>query len=138
MTGLLPHSHGVLQVEHVVDGDQSVMRADTTHWASHLQAAGYHTGFFGSARTIPLAPSPLLCPCAHEYTAYHTKSSLQSGTSSAPSSSGALGGRNLRRSAPRPTAPALNRVRKRKWLSTRPSAGTTLGQLGTMTTCTTV
>jgi len=47
MTGLLPHNHGVLQVEHCVDPDQSVLRADRPHWAQRLAAAGYRTGFFG-------------------------------------------------------------------------------------------
>lgn len=47
MTGLLPHNHGVLQVEHTVDPDQSVLRTDKPHWAQHLQASGYQTAYFG-------------------------------------------------------------------------------------------
>lgn len=46
MTGLLPHSHGVLTVTHCVDDDQSVLR-DRPHWAQRLSAAGYRTGYFG-------------------------------------------------------------------------------------------
>ena len=47
MTGLLPHNHGVLQVEHCVDDDQSVLRTQHPHWAQRLCDAGYHTGYFG-------------------------------------------------------------------------------------------
>lgn len=47
MTGLLPHNHGVLQVEHVVDPDQCLLRTDRAHWAQHLERAGYATGYFG-------------------------------------------------------------------------------------------
>ncbi|PCJ61352.1 MAG: hypothetical protein COA79_07150 [Planctomycetota bacterium] len=46
MTALLPHNHGVLQVEHAVDDDQSVLR-NVPHWAEHLRDSGYHTGYFG-------------------------------------------------------------------------------------------
>ena len=47
MTGLLPHNHGVLQVEHCVDDDQCVLRTRHPHWAQHLGQAGYRTGYFG-------------------------------------------------------------------------------------------
>ncbi len=47
MTGLLPHNHGVLEVEHSVDDDQCVLRTDKPHWAQRLVAAGYRTGYFG-------------------------------------------------------------------------------------------
>ncbi|MFX0100978.1 MAG: sulfatase-like hydrolase/transferase [Candidatus Hodarchaeota archaeon] len=47
MTGLLAHNHGVLQVEHCVDNDQSVLRTDRRHWAQYLSDAGYCTGYFG-------------------------------------------------------------------------------------------
>jgi arylsulfatase A-like enzyme len=47
MTGLLPHNHGVLEVEHAVDPDQSVLRTDRPHWAQHLRQAGYATAYFG-------------------------------------------------------------------------------------------
>lgn len=46
MTGLLPHNHGVLQVEHCLDDDQSVLR-DKSHWAQLLRNDGYKTGYFG-------------------------------------------------------------------------------------------
>ena len=47
MTGLLPHNHGVLTVTHTTDDDQSCLRTEYSHWAQHLQTAGYHTGYFG-------------------------------------------------------------------------------------------
>jgi arylsulfatase A-like enzyme len=47
MTGLLPHNHGVLQVEHGVDQDQAVLREHCPHWAQHLQQAGVTTALFG-------------------------------------------------------------------------------------------
>ncbi len=47
MTGLLPHNHGVLQVEHCVDDDQCVLRTQHPHWAQRLSEAGYRTGYFG-------------------------------------------------------------------------------------------
>jgi len=47
MTGLLAHNHGVLQIEHCVDEDQSVLRPDNAHWAQRLSEAGYRTGYFG-------------------------------------------------------------------------------------------
>lgn len=47
MTGMLPHNHGVLQVEHCVDHDQSVLRTEYPHWAQRLDEAGYRTGYFG-------------------------------------------------------------------------------------------
>lgn len=47
MTGLLPHNHGVLEVEHTVDPDQSMLRADRPHWAQRLRDAGYATAYFG-------------------------------------------------------------------------------------------
>lgn len=47
MTGLLPHNHGVLQVEHCVDDDQCVLRTQHPHWAQRLVEAGYRTGYFG-------------------------------------------------------------------------------------------
>ena len=58
MTGLLPHNHGVLQVEHVADPDQCVLRADKPHWAQRLQSAGYQTAYFGKwhiERSLQLA-----------------------------------------------------------------------------------
>ena len=47
MTGLLPHNHGVLEVEHCRDDDQCVLRTDKPHWATQLVQAGYRTGYFG-------------------------------------------------------------------------------------------
>lgn len=47
MTGLLPHNHGVLTVTHTVDDDQCCLRTQAPHWAQHLSAGGYRTGYFG-------------------------------------------------------------------------------------------
>ena len=47
MTGVLPHNHGVLQVEHTVDDDQCVLRTEYPHWAQRLGDAGYRTAYFG-------------------------------------------------------------------------------------------
>ncbi|QDT34709.1 Choline-sulfatase [Thalassoglobus polymorphus] len=47
MTGLLPHNHGVLEVEHGRDEDQSVLRTQYPHFAQQLSDAGYSTGYFG-------------------------------------------------------------------------------------------
>ncbi len=47
MTGLMPHNHGVLEVEHGRDPDQVCLRRDKPHWAQHLQANGYQTAYFG-------------------------------------------------------------------------------------------
>ena len=47
MTGLLPHNHGVLEVEHGRDDDQCVLRTEHPHFAQGLVEAGYRTGYFG-------------------------------------------------------------------------------------------
>ncbi|MCC7493198.1 MAG: sulfatase-like hydrolase/transferase [Fimbriimonadaceae bacterium] len=47
MTGLLPHNHGVVQVNHCDHSYGSNLQTDRQHWAQHLQAAGYQTGYFG-------------------------------------------------------------------------------------------
>ena len=47
MTGMYPHNHGVLQVEHVVANDQSVLREEYPHWASFLRNDGYDTAYYG-------------------------------------------------------------------------------------------
>ncbi len=47
MTGLLPHNHGVLEVEHGRDADQCNLRTDKPHWAQRLSEAGYVTGYYG-------------------------------------------------------------------------------------------
>ena len=46
MTGLLPHNHNVWTVTHTVRDDRAVLRP-SSHWAEHLEAAGYRTGYFG-------------------------------------------------------------------------------------------
>lgn len=47
LTGLLPHNHGVLQVEHCVDDDQCCLRTEHPHWAQRLSDASYRTAYFG-------------------------------------------------------------------------------------------
>lgn len=47
MTGQLPHTHGVLEVEHGRDDDQCVLRTKYPHFAQRLSDAGYQTGYFG-------------------------------------------------------------------------------------------
>jgi choline-sulfatase len=47
MTGMLPHNHGVLEVEHGRDVDQCVLRTEYPHFAQKLSDAGYRTGYFG-------------------------------------------------------------------------------------------
>jgi len=47
MTGLLPHNHGVLEVEHGRDDDQCLLRIDRPHFAQRLSDNGYRTGYFG-------------------------------------------------------------------------------------------
>ena len=47
MTGQLPHTHGVLEVEHGRDHDQCVLRTEYPHFAQRLSDVGYHTGYFG-------------------------------------------------------------------------------------------
>lgn len=47
MTGLLPHSHGVLTVTHCVHDDQCNLRTQHPHFAQRLSAVGYRTGYFG-------------------------------------------------------------------------------------------
>jgi arylsulfatase A-like enzyme len=47
MTGLLPHNHGMVTVEHCVAPDQSVLRRDRPHFAQRLRESGYRTAYFG-------------------------------------------------------------------------------------------
>ncbi len=47
MTGQLPHTHGVLEVEHGRDDDQCVLRTQYRHFAQNLSDVGYRTGYFG-------------------------------------------------------------------------------------------
>ena len=59
MTGLLPHNHGVLEVEHGRDADQCVLRTEHPHFAQRLSDANYTTGYFGKwhvERTQQVAP----------------------------------------------------------------------------------
>jgi len=59
MTGLLPHNHGVLEVEHGRDADQCVLRTEHPHFAQRLSDAKYRTGYFGKwhvERTQKVAP----------------------------------------------------------------------------------
>ena len=47
MTGLLPHNHGVLEVEHGRHADQCVLRTDKPHWAQRLRQSDYQTAYIG-------------------------------------------------------------------------------------------
>ena len=47
MTGILPHNHGVLEVEHGRDYDQCVLRPDKPHWAQRLRERGCRTVYMG-------------------------------------------------------------------------------------------
>ena len=47
LTGLLPHNHGVLEVEHGRDPDQCVLRSEKPHFAQRLTESGYRTAYFG-------------------------------------------------------------------------------------------
>ena len=46
-TGLLPHSHGVVDVVHAVEPYRAKLKEGLDFWTGDLQAAGYHTGYFG-------------------------------------------------------------------------------------------
>ena len=47
MTGLLPHTHGVIQVTHCQPPDKTQLDQARPHWAHRLKDAGYRTGYFG-------------------------------------------------------------------------------------------
>ncbi len=47
MTGLLPHSHGMVDCTHTVEPYRAKLKADVPFWSQVLRAAGYHTGYFG-------------------------------------------------------------------------------------------
>lgn len=47
MTGLLPHTHGVVQVTHCQPEDKVQLDTTRPHWAQRLRDAGYRTGYFG-------------------------------------------------------------------------------------------
>ena len=46
-TGLLPHSHGMVDVTHAVPAYRADLLPDLPFWPQTLQQAGYHTGYFG-------------------------------------------------------------------------------------------
>ncbi len=47
MTGLLPHSHGMVDCTHAVPSYRASLLPDLPFWTRNLQAAGYRTGYFG-------------------------------------------------------------------------------------------
>lgn len=47
MTGLLPHTHGMVDCTHTVEPYRAKLNADLPFWSQALQQAGYHTGYFG-------------------------------------------------------------------------------------------
>jgi arylsulfatase A-like enzyme len=47
MTGLLPHSHGMVDCTHTVEPYRAKLKADLPFWSQTLQAAGYHTAYLG-------------------------------------------------------------------------------------------
>ncbi len=47
MTGLLPHSHGMVDVTHAVEPYRAELKPGLSFWSGTLQAAGYHTAYFG-------------------------------------------------------------------------------------------
>ena len=53
MTGRLPHNHGVLQVAHCQPPELVSLNPSCPHWAQHLEAAGYRTGYFGKWHVEP-------------------------------------------------------------------------------------
>ena len=47
MTGLLPHSHGMVDVTHAVPTYRASLDTTLPVWPQTLQQAGYHTAYFG-------------------------------------------------------------------------------------------
>ncbi|MBS1252970.1 MAG: Arylsulfatase [Anaerolineales bacterium] len=47
MTGLLPHSHGMVDCTHTVEAYRAKLKPNLPFWSQTLQEAGYHTGYFG-------------------------------------------------------------------------------------------
>ncbi|MFW6060585.1 MAG: sulfatase-like hydrolase/transferase [Phycisphaeraceae bacterium] len=47
MTGLLPHTHRVVQVTHCQPPHMVALDRSKPHWAQRLRDAGYRTGYFG-------------------------------------------------------------------------------------------
>ena len=46
-TGLLPHSHGMVDVTHAVEPYRADLKPGLPFWTRNLKDAGYHTGYFG-------------------------------------------------------------------------------------------
>jgi arylsulfatase A-like enzyme len=47
MTGLLPHTHGMVDCTHTVPSYRAALQSDLPFWSQTLQASGYRTGYFG-------------------------------------------------------------------------------------------
>ena len=47
MTGLLPHSHGMVDCTHTVEPYRADLKAGLPFWSRRLREAGYRTGYFG-------------------------------------------------------------------------------------------
>ena len=47
MTGLLPHSHGMVDVTHAVPAYRARLQEGLPFWTQALQQAGYRTAYFG-------------------------------------------------------------------------------------------
>ena len=47
MTGLLPHQHGMVDVEHTVPAYRADLTDGLPMWSHLLRGAGYHTGYYG-------------------------------------------------------------------------------------------
>lgn len=47
MTGVLPHSHGVVANTHVVEPYRASFQDDLETWGERIADEGYHTGYFG-------------------------------------------------------------------------------------------
>jgi arylsulfatase A-like enzyme len=47
MTGLLPHTHGMVDCTHTVEPYRAKLKADLPFWSQTLQARGYHTAYLG-------------------------------------------------------------------------------------------
>jgi arylsulfatase A-like enzyme len=47
MTGMLPHTHGMVDCTHTVEPYRAKFNTDLAVWPRMLQQAGYHTGYFG-------------------------------------------------------------------------------------------
>ena len=46
-TGVLPHTHGMVDCTHTVEDYRARFKADLPTWSQSLQAADYRTGYFG-------------------------------------------------------------------------------------------